>query len=332
MAGEKGVLIVGETKNGSLDAITLELLGIGRQLANSLGEELSAVILGSGVADAAGEAAHYGPDRVYLVDNPALANYLNEPYTTALEQVCQQIKPNILLMGQTDMSRDLAPRLAFRLGTGLVMDCIELSIDPDSKNMVMAKPVYGGNARALYVCENSRPQMATVRAKSMDAAQKGANQAEVSPVNVTIDAAAIKAKYVERVKQEAEGIRLEDAEVVVTGGRGMGGPENFPLLEELARLLGGAVGASRAACEQGWVPNTIQVGLTGKVVSPNLYIAVGVSGAMQHMAGCSGSRNIVAINKDPDANIFKAAHFGVVGDYKQVIPPLIQKCKELLQS
>jgi len=332
MAEAKGVLVCGELAGGQVLPITTELLGASRRLADDLGEELAVIFLGHPLsADVAGEAVTWGADKVYVVDHPLLEQYQSDPFIAAMEQACRQLQPNILLLGQTTLGRDLAPRLAFRLGTGLSMDCVELAIDPDSRLLLATRPVYGGNARAVYTCPRSRPQMATVRPKAMTPLPRDdSRRGEVLPLSVELDPSIVRARVVERVKEEAAGVKLEDAEVVVSGGRGIGGPEGFQQLEELAKLLGGAVGATRAACDAGWVPATIQVGLTGKVVSPNLYIAVALSGSSQHMAGCSGSKAIVAINKDPEANIFKEAQFGVVGDYRQVVPAFTQKVKELL--
>ncbi len=327
---DKGVLVFGELAGGQLTSVTAELLGAGRCLANDLGEELAAVFLGKDLGNGPAQAVSWGADKVYVVDNPLLEAFQADPFVAAMDQVCKQVQPSILLMGQTNVGRTLAPRLAFRLGTGLAMDCVELGIDKASRTMLATRPVYGGNARATYNCPKARPQMATVRPKAVSAVPQDNNRkGQVTPIAVKLDASVVKAKVVQRVKQEASGVKLEDAEVVVSGGRGLGGPDGFKQLEELAKTLKGAVGATRAACDAGWVPSTIQVGLTGKVVSPNLYIAVALSGSSQHMAGCSGSKTIVAINKDPEANIFKEARFGVVGDYKQVVPALIQKVKEL---
>lgn len=331
MADNKGVLICGECVDGKLAAMSTELLGIGRKLADDLGEELSAVLMGEKVGDLAEEAIRFGADRVYVVESPLLKDYVTDSYMAVMEKLCQQVMPNILLMGQNSMGRDLAPRLAFRLNTGLTTDCLELSIDPDTKLMLQTKPVYGGNALAVVVCEQGRPQMATVRPKSMNPLERDdTRKGEVVAFDAGLDASAIRVKFLEMVKEEVEGVKLEDAEVVVVGGRGMGGPENFTILQELAKLLGGAVGGSRPPCDSGWLPATSQVGLTGKLVTPTLYIGVAVSGASQHLAGCSGSKNMIAINKDPDANIFKVCQYGVVGDYKKVMPPFVQKVKELL--
>lgn len=331
MADNKGVMVVGEIAEGKLAAITAELLGGGRKLADALGEELAAVLIGSGVGDMAKDAIAFGADKVYVVDDALLADYRTDSYVAAMEKVVNQVAPNIVLMGQTAMGRDLAPRLAFRLDTATAMDCLELAIDSNSKLLLMTRSVYGGNAMGTYVCEGTKPQIATVRAKAMDPIERDDSRSgEVVAIDAGLDASAIRTSVLEKVKEEVEGIKLEDAEIVVCGGRGMGGPDAFKDLEELAKALGAAVGATRPPCDNGWVPAAMQVGLTGKIVSPTLYIAVAVSGASQHMAGCSGSKNIIAINKDPEANIFKEARYGVVGDFKKVLPAFTQKVKELL--
>ncbi|MBM3157563.1 MAG: electron transfer flavoprotein subunit alpha/FixB family protein [Chloroflexi bacterium] len=326
MSDNKGVMVVGECADGALASITGELLGIGRKLADSLGEKLAVALLGDKVSGAAKDAIALGADKVYVVESPLLKDYVTDAYLYAMDHLCKEAKPNILLMGQTPLGRDLAPRLAVRLGTGATLDCLDLKIDSQTKLMVMVKPVYGGNALAEVVCEKTRPQMATVRAKCMEALPRG----EIVTFDPKLDAAKIRAKFVERVKEKVEGVKLEDAGVIICGGRGMGGPDNFAPLKELAKMLGGAVGATRPPCDNGWVPATMQIGLTGKIVCPNLYIAVAVSGASQHLSGCSGAKNIVAINKDPEANIFKVARYGIVGDYKKVLPPLANKVKELI--
>jgi electron transfer flavoprotein alpha subunit len=331
MADSKGILIVGECSETGLAAITTELLGGGRRLADELSEELAAVLIGDQVSGLAEEAVRFGADKVYVIEGPLFKDYVMDTYVAAMEKVCQEAGPSILLMGQTSLGRDLAPRLAFRLQTGLVTDCLELSIDPDSKLLLMTKPVYGGNALSVQVCEEGRPQMATVRPKSMEPLERDeSRKGDVVAIDTGVDESAARVKFLEKVKEEVEGVKLEDAEVVIVGGRGLGGPEPFEQLAELAKLLGGAVGASRPPCDSGWVPATWQVGLTGKLVTPTLYIGVALSGASQHLAGCSGSKNMVAINKDPEANIFKVCQYGIVGDYKKVIPPLTDKVKELL--
>jgi len=329
MAG-KGVLVYGEVVEGKLAAITAELLGCGRKLADSLGEELCAVLLGSGVKGSANDVIAHGADKVYVVDDALLKDYQTEAYVAVMEKVVKQVNPNIVLLGQTSVGRDLAPRLAFRLGTAVSMDCLELDIDAGSKRLIQTRPVYGGNARAIFTTEKD-PQMATIRNKAMSPSERDdSRKGEVIDVEAGIDASVIKAKFVEKVKEEITGVKLEDAPVIVTGGRGIGGAEGFKQLEELAGMLKGAVGASRPATDNGWVPATAQIGLTGKIVAPDVYIAVALSGSSQHMAGCSGSKNIIAVNKDPEANIFREAQFGVVGDWKVVIPAFTAKVKELL--
>jgi electron transfer flavoprotein alpha subunit len=333
MADNKGVMIVGECVECAPVAITYELIGVGRRLADGLGEPLSAVLLADKVGDAAKDAIAFGADKVYVVESPLLKDYTTDAYVGAVEKLCQEVKPNILLMGQTPMGRDLAPRLAFRLGTGATLDCLDLKIDPQTKLMVQTKPVYGGNALAEVVCEKTRPQMATVRPKSMEPlARNDSRKGEIVNFDAKLDASKMRVKFMERVKEKVEGVKLEDANVIVCGGRGMGGPDNFAPLKDLANLLGGAVGATRPPCDNGWVPATLQIGLTGKIVSPNLYIAIAVSGASQHLSGCSGAKNIVAINKDAEANIFKVARYGVVGDYKKILPAFTNKVKELLKG
>ena len=330
MAENKGVLVLCETKEGKLVSISTELLGGGKKLAADLGQELAAVLVGSGVGNLAQEAIAYGADKVYVVDDPILKDYQTDAYVPVMEKVAGQAMPQVLIMGQTSIGRDLAPRLAFRLNTAASMGCLELAIDPASKKLLQTKPVYGGNAQAVFVTE-SFPQIATVRPKAMaplapDQSRKG----EVIKVDAGLDASAMRAKVLEKVPEEIEGIKLEDAEVVVSGGRGIGSTEGFAQLEELARLLKGAVGATRPPCDNGWVPAGAQVGLTGKIVTPELYIAVALSGSSQHMSGCSSAKTIVAINKDAEANIFREARFGVVGDWKKIVPAFTGKLKELL--
>jgi electron transfer flavoprotein alpha subunit len=331
MTENKGILIIGELLEGKLAAITGEILGIGRKLANDLGQELSAVLIGSGVANFANEVIALGADKVYVIDNPLFKDYLTDSYVGALEKLTKDVKPEVLLLGQTTMGRDLAPRLAFRLGTGVTLDCVALAIDPTTKLLQKTKPVYGGNALAVYASEG-RPQMATIRVKTMESLAKDASRkGQVIPFDPAVDTAKIRAKVVNRVKEEVTGVKLEDAPVVICGGRGLGGPDPFNTqLAELAKMLNGAVGGTRPPCDSGWLPSSRQIGLTGKMVSPTLYIGIALSGSSQHQAGMAGSKNIIAINKDPEANIFGIAHYGVVGDYKKVLPAFIAKCKELL--
>jgi electron transfer flavoprotein alpha subunit len=332
MADYKGVLVCGEVVEGKLAAITAEMLGGGRKLAEKLGEELSVVLLGSEVKGLAAEAIALGADKVYVVDDPVLKDYQTDAYVMAMENVVNQLTPRVLLLGQTSMGRDLGPRLAFRLKTALSMDCTELDIDAESKLLIQTRPVYGGNARAVFTTE-SLPQMSTVRAKAMSPLQRDdSRKAEVVDIPSGVDPSKIMAKFVQKVKEEVVGVKLEEAPAVVGGGRGIGGPDGFKQLEDLARLFKGAVGATRPAIDNGWVPSGIQVGLTGKIVAPELYLAIALSGSSQHMAGCSGSKTIVAINKDPEANIFREAQFGIVADWKQAVPAFTEKVQELLKE
>ncbi len=330
MANHKGVLVCGEIVEGKLAPVTVELLGAGRKLANELGEELSILLMGSKAGVLGKEAIAYGADRVYFSEDGLLDQYNSDAYTQVVANLCRKVLPSIMLLGHTDIGLDLAPRLNGRLGGGLAMDCLTLSIDPATKLLVSTRPVFGGNAHASVLSRSARPQMATVRAKTMAPAERNdSRQGQVIPVEDKIDPSALKVKVVDRIKEEVEGVKLEDADVVVSGGRGMGSAQNFEMLKELARVLGGAVGATRPACDEGWAPSRLQVGQSGKVVSPKLYIAVALSGAMSHIAGCMGSKVIVAINKDKEANIFNVAHFGIVADYKEVLPALTAKLKEL---
>ncbi len=330
MSDNKGVMILAEAVDGKLVTISTELLGAGRKLADDLGEELSAVLVGSDVSGLTAEVIAFGADKVYVVDDALLKDYQSDSYVAAVAKVAGEASPKVLLLGQTSIGRDLGPRLAFRLNTAVVMDCVELEIDSGSKQLLQTKPVYGGSARAIFTTD-SLPQMATLRVKAGEPlARDDSRKGDVVKVDAGLDASAIRVTVVETVLEEVAGIKLEDAAIIVSGGRGMGGPEGFKDLEELAKVLKAALGASRPPCDNGWVPETIQVGLTGKVVSPDVYIAVAISGSSQHLAGCGGSKTIVAINRDPEANIFKEAAFGVVGDWKKVIPAFQEKVKALL--
>ena len=319
-----GVLVFGEvTEDGKLVPVVAELLGA----ATRLGGPVACALLGSGVEAVAKECVAFGAAKVIVVDDPLLAEYQGDAYAPVAERICKELDPAIVLMGQTMLGRDLAPRLAARLGTAVIMDCVELA--GEGGKLVAGRPCYGGNARARYTI-NGSPQIATVKLKSQEPlARDDSRQGDIVKQSADLNPESVRTRVVERRKEKAEGVRLEDAKVVVSGGRGLGGPEGFQPLEELAEVLGGAVGASRAVCDLGWYPVAAQVGLTGKVVTPDLYIAVGISGASQHMAGISQVKNIVAVNKDADASIFKSSRFGVVGDWKEIIPPFIEKVREL---
>jgi electron transfer flavoprotein alpha subunit len=330
MDTHKGVLVCGEIAEGKLAPVTIELLGLGRKLANELGENLSALLLGGQAGALGKEAIAYGADSVYVAEDGLLDQYNSDAYTQVAADVCRKALPSILLFGHTDAGCDLAPRLNGRLGGGLAMDCMDLSIDPATKFLVSTRAVFGGNAHAKVVSKSARPQMATLRPKVVPPAERNdARQGQVIPVEGKVDPSALKVKVVERIKEEVEGVKLEDADIVVSGGRGIGNAQNWEMIKELARILGGAVGATRPACDEGWAPVTLQVGQSGKVVSPKLYVGVALSGAMSHIAGCLGSKVIVAINKDKEANIFNVAHLGIIGDFKEVLPALTAKLKEL---
>ncbi len=330
MSEHKGIMVYCETAGGKLAVIASEMLGAGSKLAVELGQELSAVIVGSGVAGLAQEAFAFGAHKVYIVDDPLLQDYLTDSYLAVMEKVIKQALPSILLIGQTQNGRDMAPRLAFRFNTAATTDCVALAIDPVTKRLLQTKPVYGGNAQVIQYCDTD-PQIATVRSKAMSALiRDDTRKGEIVNIAAGIDPASIRTKVMERKIEASAGIKLEDARVIVTGGRGIGNAEGFKQLEDLAKLLKGAVGASRPPCDNKWVPDNMQIGLTGKIVSPDLYIAVALSGSSQHLSGCSGSHVIVAINKDAEANIFKVAHYGIVADWKTALPAFTAKVKELV--
>jgi electron transfer flavoprotein alpha subunit len=328
MADNKGIMVFGEIINKNLSSITTEILGCGRRLADELKEELSCVLLGDDIGDSAKQAIEYGADKVFTGTAPLFKDFLNSAFAPVLIKTVSENNPRLVLFGQTTTGRDLAPSLAFALGVGLATDCLDIKLN--AQKFELTRSVYGGNAQATFTSDQM-PQVATIRQKAMepinpDASRKG----EIVSVSVDIDAAALKTKVVDTVKEEIAGIKLEDAPVIVSGGRGIGNAEGFKQLEELANALKGAVGSTRPPCDNGWWPETSQIGLTGKIVSPDVYIAVAISGASQHMAGCSGAKSIIAINRDAEANIFKFARFGIVGDWKQVLPALTEKVKKLV--
>jgi electron transfer flavoprotein alpha subunit len=263
-----------------------------------------------------------------MVDDPWLADFRPEFSLEALAHVCRAVQPRILLMPRTQLGRDVAPRLAARLGTALAQDCLQVQIDPATKQLLATRPVYGGNAMATVRCAET-PQFATVRPKAYRPLEPDSRrQGELIRFQVSLDPSLAKTKIVSVAKEETTGIQLEDARIVVSGGRGLGGPEGFQPLKRLAKALGAAVGASRAAVDSGWVPYSWQIGLTGKSISPDVYITVGISGASQHIAGCSGAKCIVAINKDREANIFRYARYGIVGDWQKILSALIEAAEQ----
>ncbi len=326
----RGLWVVAEHLHDQFRRGTFELLGKGRRLADKLGVELAAVLLGDGVADMAKDLFAHGADKVYLAQDPVLAHYRTGPYTDVLSGMINHYKPEIVLVSATPQGRDLAPRVAARLSAGLTADCTGLDIDEEERLLVQTRPAFGGNLMATIVSRHARPQMATVRPGVMKALDPDPSRtSEVIEVPVHLDERSVIAKVVEIVQQETDGqVNLQDAEIIVSGGRGLGKPENFALIRELAEALGGAVGASRAAVDAGWIPAYHQVGQTGRTVQPKLYIACGISGAVQHLAGMSSADCIVAINKDPAAPIFNIATYSIVGDLFEIVPALTKKLRE----
>jgi electron transfer flavoprotein alpha subunit len=323
----KGVWVLAELKNGSPLETTYELLGAGRPLADTLNTPLTALLFGDGVAAAADLLIARGADTVYVVEDPALAVFNDEVYTAVAAQLVEAGRPEILLISASAYGRSLAPRLATRLNTGLAADCTQLTIDPEQMILLQTRPVYSGSLLAAVVCPERRPQMATVRPRAMKAlpADPGRTGQVVRPA-VTLPERR-QTRVVDVVVDLAEKISLNEAEVIVAGGRGLGEAKNFALLAELADVLNGAVGASRAVVDSGWIAYSQQVGQTGKTVAPRLYLACGISGADQHLAGMSSSDIIIAINKDPEAPIFKMATYGIVGDVLEVVPALIRELR-----
>ena len=324
-----GVWVVAETHDGHLSGVSLELLGEGRKLADALEVPVSLVLLGEDVKALAAVAGEYGADRVYLVEHPVLAQYRTAPFTDVISGLINRDKPEIVLFGATPMGRDLASRIAARIQAGLTADCTGLDIDMEERLLWQTRPAFGGNVMATIVCRHARPQMATVRPKVMSKAEpQPGREAEVIPVPVDLDERRIATKILEVIRDESgPSVNLQEADIIVSGGRGLGKAENFALIEQLAEALGGAVGASRATVDAGWIPAYHQVGQTGKTVHPKLYLACGISGAVQHLAGMSSSDCIVAINRDPHAPIFGVAHYGIVGDLFEVIPALVKEIK-----
>jgi electron transfer flavoprotein alpha subunit len=334
MSEYSGVLTYGEVSAGELSPVSLELLGIGRRLADTRGEELSMVLIDREAGSCSRDAVAYGADRVYVIEDAPADCFEGACFAAIMEKLCADtIKPAVVLLGQSVTGRDLAPRIAFRLKAGLVTDCIGLDLDPQTRNLVATKPVSGGNVLATYTVKQAGPQIASIRRRAMETPERDdGRQGQIVSLPAGVDASAVRTTLVERVLQEqSEGPSLESAEIVVAGGRGIDSAEDFQryIADGLAGALGAAVGGTRGAVDAGLISEQQQVGLTGKIVGPNLYFAVGLSGAIQHMAGCSGSKNIVAINTDENAQIFRFAKFGIVGDYKQVLPALTEKLEEL---
>lgn len=325
----KGIWIFAERTDGTLRKVTFEMLSETRKMADTLGEELCVVVLGEGVEAATKDCGPYGADKVYAVESPLLKDYTTEAYAKALVDLVKQHQPSILLGGATVIGRDLFPRVAARLDTGLAVDCTDIKLG-EGNQFVAKRPMYAGKVYADIGFSEATPKIATVRPNVLIPVQPDASRkAEMVKVAAALTPDDIKGKVVEQIKMAGEKVDLTEAEVIISGGRGMKGPENFTILEEMAAVLNATVGASRAAVDAGWRPQADQVGQTGKVVSPNLYIACGISGAIQHFAGMGTSKYIVAINKDPEAVIFSKCDYGICDDLFKVIPALTEEMKKI---
>lgn len=325
----KNLWVFIETEEGKAKSVGFELLTPGRELADKQNEKLVAVVIGQNVEGVAKEAIAYGADEVLLVEGEEYYNYNTDTFAYALEELVKKYKPSTVLIGATNNGRDIGPRVACRLKTGLTADCTNLGIDEESGNMAWTRPAFGGNLMATILCPNSRPQMGTVRPGVFKKSAKDeAKTGEIIREDIHLEADKVRTKLLERIKEVSESVNLEEAEIIVSGGRGVGSAENFSYIRDLAEVLGGTVGASRAAVDAGWIPHAHQVGQTGKTVAPKIYIACGISGAIQHLAGMSGSDTIIAINKDEDAPIFEVADYGIVGDLFEVIPAFIEEIKK----
>lgn len=335
----KGVFVFAQQVDNEISGIAFELIGKGKDLAKDLGTEVTAVLVGSDVKGLADELAEYGADKVIVVDDPELKEYRTEPYTHALASVINEFKPEIFLIGATAIGRDLGPRVCARIHTGLTADCTQLEIgdfpinpmpgkEQKHNQLLMTRPAFGGNTIATIACPDFRPQMATVRPGVMQKLPKQAGvKANVVEYNPGFTPNKNYVEILDVVKAVADTVDIMDAKILVSGGRGVGSPENFKLLDDLAEAIGGTVSCSRAVVDAGWKPKALQVGQTGKTVRPNVYFAIGISGAIQHLAGMEESDIIVAINKDESAPIFDVADYGVVGDLNKIVPLLTEKIK-----
>ncbi len=335
----KGVFIYAQQVDGEISPIAFELLGKAKDLAADLDTNVTAVLLGSGVKCLADQLAEYGADRVIVVDSPVLETYRTEPYTQALAAVINEYKPEIMLVGATAIGRDLGPRVSARVGTGLTADCTKLEIgdfplnplpgkEQKHNQLLMTRPAFGGNTIATIACPDNRPQMATVRPGVMQKIEPVAGaKAEVVEFSPELKENNCYVEILDVVKEVAEVANIQDAKILVSGGRGVGSKENFKLLEDLAQAIGGTVSCSRAVVDNGWMPKDLQVGQTGKTVRPNVYFAIGISGAIQHTAGMEESDVIIAINKDESAPIFDVADYGIVGDLNKIVPLITEAVK-----
>lgn len=332
MDNNKTILVVGEMEKGKTASITREMLGGARALADQTGAEIDLVLFGEAAASLVSEGIALGADKVLVASNAGYAEFNSDAYTALVCDQCAKIKPALCLMGQTDLGRDVAPRVAARLGAALAMDCIAVDFDAENGRFLQTRPAYGGKALSVMASTTGLIQINTIRAKSMAAATpQDGRSGEIITLADAPSASAIKVKLIEAKRMELEGVKLEDAKIIVSGGGGLGGPDGFAMIKELADLLGGVVGATRVPVDENWVPLSMEIGQTGKMVSPELYIAIGISGAAQHITGCINSKKIVTINRDPDANMFKISDLGLVADYKVVVPVLIEKLKAMGQ-
>ena len=323
----RGIWVFAEQRDGRLKSVAYELLSKGRELADTLETELCAVCFGHGI-DEVEQLIAYGADKVYLVDEPALAENQEDLYTSELVELIRQYQPEIVLAGATPLGRSFMPRVAAILGTGLTADCTGLEIDLDKRLLLQTRPTFGGNIMATIICQTKRPQMSTVRPRVFKKHQPAKERkGQIIKVDFNSESVTSRTRLLNFVEDLTERVKLEDTDIIVSGGRGLGKAENFQLLQELAVAMGAALGSSRPPVDEGWIPYSHQVGQTGKTVCPRLYIACGISGAVQHLAGMQTSDTIVAINNDPDAPIFEVATYGIVGDLFQVVPMLVEKLK-----
>ena len=328
----RDVWIVAESKDSDIQSITFELLGKGRELADQLDQPLCAVLLGSHIREKADELIKRGADKVYVVDKPPLAYFQDGPYAKVLIRLIQTYKPSIILCGATTMGRSLVSRIAVKVKAGLTADCTALAIDPESNNLLQTRPAFGGNIMATIITPRHRPQMATVRHKVMkEAAIEPSRSGQIMMQEIADELLKSRTKRLRFVPEVETTMNIAEASIIVSGGRGLQAPENFSLIRELAEVLGAGVGSSRAAVDAGWIPYSHQVGQTGKTVCPKIYFACGISGQIQHLAGMSSSDIIIAINKDPDAPIFKVATYGIVDDLFKILPLLTRKLKKALK-
>lgn len=325
----KDVFVFAEQRDGELQKVSIELIGKANELAEALGQEVVAVVLGDNVKNLADTMIHHGADKVIVVEDPMLKEYVTEPYAKAVYEISKKYEPEIILYGATSIGRDLAPRLAARLHTGLTADCTGLEIDPESKNLMMTRPAFGGNLMATILCEEHRPQMATVRPGVMTPLENNLEaKGEVIVEDIKFVPEDMNVTIKEVQKSEKKKKDITEASILVSGGRGIGGPEGFKNLQILADELGGEVSTSRATVDAGWIEKDRQVGQTGKTVRPDLYFAFGISGAIQHIAGMEESELIIAVNKNDGASIFDVADLGIVGDLNAILPKLIEEYRK----